>query len=63
MLVAAFNVIDSGGDRIVPGASADELKAWEASGNTKSVNYSHGTDNAGPTKSSRPVGPSVRRAR
>lgn len=40
-LVAVFGNVDLGGDRIVKGAFADSLKAWEAKGRPIPVVFSH----------------------
>ena len=42
-IVATYDV-DSYGDRIIPGAFADTLKAWEASGDAIPVYWSHRMD-------------------
>lgn len=44
-LVAVFNNIDRGGDKILPGAFADSLAEWEAKGRPIPVVFAHQWDN------------------
>ncbi len=44
-IVAVFNNVDRGRDRILPGAFADSLKAWEAKGRPIPVIFSHEWNN------------------
>lgn len=44
-IVAVFNNVDRGGDKIVPGAFQDSLKHWEAKGRPIPVIFSHEWDN------------------
>src|SRR5512139_3378237 len=44
-LVAVFGNVDRGGDMIEPGAFADSMAAWQASGNPIPVIFSHEWDN------------------
>jgi len=43
-IVAVFNNIDLGGDRLIPGCFADGLAAWQASGDPIPVIFSHQWD-------------------
>jgi hypothetical protein len=44
-IVAVFNNVDRGGDKILPGAFADSLAAWKAKGRPIPVIFSHEWEN------------------